>query len=69
MTFSSTPCEWLPTNEAAKRLNLSRSTLNRRKADGLLEAGIHFIRIGQGKTSRILWNVIAILKAMMRWTQ
>ena len=68
MVLSATPDEWLPINEAAKRLNISPSTLKRRKADGLLKPGIHYIRVGLGKTSRLLWNVIAILKAMMRWT-
>jgi hypothetical protein len=68
MTPTTTPVEWLPTNEAVKWLKLSRSTLNRRKRDGLLKSGIHFIRTGLGKTSRLLWNVIAILKEMMSWT-
>jgi hypothetical protein len=68
MVFTTTPEQWLPVNEAAKRLGISSTTLRRRKADGLLKPGIHYIRAGLGKTSRMLWNVIAILKEMMRWT-
>lgn len=68
MTQPTTHDEWLPRREAAKRLNISPTTLARRKAEGLLKAGIHYLRVGLGRTSRILWNVTAIFREMRAWT-
>ncbi len=43
---------WLSTSEAAKRLGYSISTLDRRRWDGTLKQGTHYLLVGSPKAKR-----------------
>ena len=55
---------WLRTKDVPPALNISKNTLLRRKDDGWLQAGTHYLRTGTSKTSNLLWNVDACRKVL-----
>jgi len=58
---------WLKTSGAVNALSISRATLQRRKKDGYLLKGKHWITAGPYSRSPVLWNVDQILKLMSHW--
>lgn len=57
------PQVWLPTGRALSAIGLSRTTLHRWKAEGLLVEGRHYRR-GRTPRSPIRWNTEAIEQAI-----
>ena len=52
---------WLPTPEAARKLQISESTLRRlRDRENGLKPGVHYKRRGSFQNTPIRWNVEAI---------
>jgi hypothetical protein len=60
--------EWVDISRACSDLSIGRATLHRMKDRGLLQPGMHWLRITPGKSSRILWNPLSIRKAMAGWS-
>ena len=58
---------WLRTKEVASALCISKATLHRRKAEGYLNLGTHFIKTGPTDRSNLLWNVDACRKVLGAW--
>lgn len=56
--------DWLPQREALQVLGMSRSTLHRLRAAGLLRDGVHAYRIGMGQRAPLRFNVPAIQLAL-----
>ena len=59
--------DWLKTSEAVVALGLCRDTLLRRRNDGYLQRGDHWITTSSAPNAAILWNVEAIRTQMGRW--
>ncbi len=58
---------WLKTSGAVNALSISRATLQRRKKEGYLQKGKHWITAGPFSRSPVLWNVDSIRKLMSHW--
>lgn len=58
--------QWASTQATCKALGISRSTLQKLKAGGLLPAGRCFYRRGLGLTAPCLWNVAECRNALQR---
>ena len=58
---------WLRIEDAIKQLTLSKATLYRRKAEGHLKLGTHFIRVGPTARSPVLWNVGEVRKVFAQF--
>ena len=54
-------------HEVMAHFCMSRSTLQRHKEMGLFKKGIHYIKIGTGPKSDVIWDVDAMEKTMTEW--
>jgi hypothetical protein len=68
MTSAISAGPWCGVQETASQLGLSVATLYRRRQEGLLRAGLHYLRLGTARTSRTLWCPTAIREAMAGWS-
>ena len=58
---------WLNTTRAARALDIHPVTLRRKRNDGYLIEGVHFIKMGDAKNSQYIWNVEKILDVFTLW--
>ena len=58
---------WLTTSRAARALDIHPVTLRRKRNDGYLIEGVHFIKMGDAKNSQCIWNVEKILDVFTLW--
>ena len=63
----SQPTTWLNTTRAARALDIHPVTLRRKRNDGYLIEGVHFIKMGDAKNSQYIWNVEKILDVFTLW--
>ena len=63
----SQPTTWLNTTRAARALDIHPVTLRRKRNDGYLREGVHFIKMGDAKNSQYIWNVEKILDVFTLW--
>ena len=63
----SQPTTWLNTTRAARALDIYPVTLRRKRNDGYLIEGVHFIKMGDAKNSQYIWNVEKILDVFTLW--
>ena len=63
----SQPTTWLNTTRAARALDIHPVTLRRKRNDGYLIEGVHFIKMGDAKNSQYIWNVEKILAVFTLW--
>jgi hypothetical protein len=56
--------EWLGQREALARLGMSRATLHRLRAGGVIRDGVHVHRIGPGRRAPLRINVPACVLAL-----
>ena len=59
---------WLRTSQAALFLGMSPETLLRKRREGDFSPGLHWISIGKGSTSPILWNIEACRSKQCDWS-
>ena len=59
--------EYLTTKEATIALGISKATLDRRKNEGFLQRGVHYVTNGPSATSNFLWNIPEVRKVQGCW--
>lgn len=69
MTSAISAGPWVGIGEAASELGLSKASLYRHRQAGRLVAGVHFLKVAPGRTSRTLWAPAAVRQAMAGWSE
>ena len=58
---------WLKTPDACKALGVSRDTLRRRRMEGFLISGQHFLKTSQSRSGWYLWNLEEVQVVLGNW--
>ena len=58
---------WLKTPDACKALGVSRDTLRRRRMEGFLICGQHFLKTSQSRSGWYLWNLEEVQVVLGNW--
>lgn len=56
--------DWITTSELLRRVDMSRTQLNRLRQDQVLHAGDHFILKGTGPRAGFLWHFDSVINTL-----